>query len=436
VLKTVHLKNFKLHKDTSIEAAPVTVFIGPNNSGKSTIFQALLALRQAASRQGNQFLQPVQRQPTSADQPYLFPQGEAADFGEFKDVVRHGENQIQAGVTGTIHPRKTSKYAAPVEVSFDLGVRDNRLAFHSGYLQSHFGRSFWNWTAGSPGQLPQASIQVDGIVLRFAAGEYFSLVGFTGHDNPPNVSPEKLADIRELGEYLGNAPVGLLNSLHPVFPLRGFEEWGYPLPDFSPRNLDRLTVSDRTIALAAILAYDRELEERLSKRLEELLQIGIKVHLVPPKKATIRATRLAGRNSNTLFTNEGTGANQLPFILVPIALASPNETILLSEPEAHLHPKAQSELTALLLTIAKKQNLQFFIETHSEHVLHRLLHSIGKGELAKEELALYYFVNEDGRAKVTRLVTNDLGQVDGGLPGFFEQSLAELTEYLDALRKP
>src|SRR2546426_6821128 len=106
--------------------------------------------------------------------------------------------------------RKTSKYAAPVEVSFDLGVRDNRLAFHSGYLQSHFGRSFWNWTAGSPGQLPQASIQVDGIVLRFAAGEYFSLVGFTGHDNPPNVSPEKLADIRELGEYLGNAPVGLI----------------------------------------------------------------------------------------------------------------------------------------------------------------------------------------------------------------------------------
>jgi len=91
---------------------------------------------------------------------------------------------------------------------------------------------------------------------------------------------------------------------------------------------------------------------------------------------------------------------------------------------------------ALLLTIAKKQNLQFFIETHSEHVLHKLLHSIGKGELAKEQLAVYYFVNEDGRAKVTRLAINDLGQVDGGLPGFFEQSLTELTEYLDALRKP
>jgi len=114
VLKSIHLKNFKLHEDTSIEAAPITVFIGPNNSGKSTIFQALLALRQAASRQGNQFLQPVQRQPTSADQPYLFPQGEVADFGEFKDVVRHGENQIQAGVTETIHPRKASKYAAAV----------------------------------------------------------------------------------------------------------------------------------------------------------------------------------------------------------------------------------------------------------------------------------------------------------------------------------
>ena len=49
MLKSVHLKNFKLHEDTRIEAAPITVFIGPNNSGKSSIFQALLLLRQAAS---------------------------------------------------------------------------------------------------------------------------------------------------------------------------------------------------------------------------------------------------------------------------------------------------------------------------------------------------------------------------------------------------
>jgi hypothetical protein len=36
---------------------------------------------------------------------------------------------------------------------------------------------------------------------------------------------------------------------------------------------------------------------------------------------------------------------------------------------------------------------------------------------------------------VKRLGINEHGQVDGGLPGFFEQSLRELTEFLDALKK-
>lgn len=65
MLKSIRLKNFKLHEDTQIEAAPITVFIGPNNSGKSSIFQALLALRQAAARGVNELCQPLERSQTS-----------------------------------------------------------------------------------------------------------------------------------------------------------------------------------------------------------------------------------------------------------------------------------------------------------------------------------------------------------------------------------
>lgn len=57
------------------------------------------------------------------------------------------------------------------------------------------------------------------------------------------------------------------------------------------------------------------------------------------------------------------------------------------------------------------------------------------GQLTPDELAIYYFENEEGVAKVRRLAINALGQVEGGLPGFFDQSLAELSEYLDALKK-
>jgi hypothetical protein len=239
-----------------------------------------------------------------------------------------------------------------------------------------------------------------------------------------------------IGQRLSETVLRLLQSLHPILPIRGFEEWGYPLPGFRPTGLELISLSDRALALAALLAYDRNLEEEVSKRLEDLLGIQIRFELLPPKKVTIWAKAAANQKPGTLFGNEGTGANQLPFILVPIALAQPGETILLSEPEVHLHPKKQCEVMRMLLTVAKKKNIQFFIETHSEHVLHTILNAVARGEWSPADVALYYFAEpKNGIAEVGRREINQFGQVDGGLPDFFEQSLAELTDYLKALSK-
>src|SRR5713101_5026899 len=36
------VSNFKIHKDTSLDLFPITVFVGPNSGGKSAIFDALI----------------------------------------------------------------------------------------------------------------------------------------------------------------------------------------------------------------------------------------------------------------------------------------------------------------------------------------------------------------------------------------------------------
>lgn len=46
MLQKIKIQNFKLHKDTSLEIKPITLFIGQNNSGKSSIFQALQLIKQ------------------------------------------------------------------------------------------------------------------------------------------------------------------------------------------------------------------------------------------------------------------------------------------------------------------------------------------------------------------------------------------------------
>jgi len=198
--------------------------------------------------------------------------------------------------------------------------------------------------------------------------------------------------------------------------------------------MELMALPDRAVALTNMLASDRRLKVRLSDRLEELLGVGIDFEVVG-KRLKVWCRRKDAEKTDTLFANEGSGASQLPFILVPILTCPPNTTILVSEPEAHLHPKAQSDLTSTLLKVARQDGLQFFIETLSEHVLHTILNAVARGDLDKDHVALYYFENQDGTSKVKRLAVNDRGQVDGGLPGFFEQSLTELTDYLDALKK-
>src|SRR5438128_27852 len=50
MFRSIRLKNFKAYKDSGeIPLKPLTIIIGQNNSGKSTILQALLALKQTAS---------------------------------------------------------------------------------------------------------------------------------------------------------------------------------------------------------------------------------------------------------------------------------------------------------------------------------------------------------------------------------------------------
>jgi predicted ATPase len=228
----------------------------------------------------------------------------------------------------------------------------------------------------------------------------------------------------EIGSATAQAPGYLLATLHFIAPLRGFEECGHPLAKERAQSLQRMSLSDRAVALATTIASNVRLKREISNRLVELLGIGVDVEFVGSSSVKIFATDEKRGDGQRSFVNEGTGAGQLPFLLVPIALTPKNETVLLAEPEAHLHPKAQYDLARMLLTVAKRENIQFIIETHSEHVLHVILNAVAKGELTPDDVALIYFQNKNGVAEVNRRSVTKSGQVEGGLPDFFEHNLA------------
>lgn len=70
--------------------------------------------------------------------------------------------------------------------------------------------------------------------------------------------------------------------------------------------------------------------------------------------------------------NVGFGYSYVLSIIVASHMAELNSKIFIENPEAHLHPGAQSRLTDVLIRMAKQKNLQLFVETHSDHVINAL----------------------------------------------------------------
>lgn len=465
MLKKIRLKNFKLHENTEIEAGRITVFIGPNNSGKSSIFQALLALKTAARSGGDDLVRrhrreapPPAAQPVQAEwglnslvrptelPPFLYGAGQPiVDLGEeYEELLHDPSRELQVGADIELPPdaNATTVFLAmgALRLSFDTWFRENRLARHTGWLGCNYGQTApWAWKAmdARPAETVRLMVPHYGGELYVNPGNSLANPFFCGVQfKQPPLDTDLLPTQNELNRLL-NLWGRFLDSLRFIHQLRGFEEWGYPTTEYpAHESLDRLVLSDRATALTNLLGANARLRTQISERLKKLVHIGIEFETASAHRGKVWATAETGR-PETLFVNEGSGASQLPFILVPIALAQPGDTVIVSEPEAHLHPKAQSQLTAMLLEISRKADLQFFIETHSEHVLHRLLHAVANGELAHDDLTIYYFPEPaEGKAGPRLLKIDEQGGVEGGLPGFFDQSLDELTEYLEALKQP
>ena len=68
----------------------------------------------------------------------------------------------------------------------------------------------------------------------------------------------------------------------------------------------------------------------------------------------------------------GIGISQVLPVLTVAFFAPPGSTVVLEEPEIHLHPLAQSLLAELFAEVSRQRQVQFIVETHSEHLFRRM----------------------------------------------------------------
>jgi predicted ATPase len=123
----------------------------------------------------------------------------------------------------------------------------------------------------------------------------------------------------------------------------------------------------------------------------------------------------------------GYGIGQLLPVIVQ-SLLTRDGLILIEQPEVHLHPRLQAEVADLLVDTVTSGRAQLLVETHSEHLVLRLLRRVREGVLDPADLAILYVdLDDGGSAFVRRLGVDADGDLEDGWPGgFFDERLDEV----------
>ena len=137
--------------------------------------------------------------------------------------------------------------------------------------------------------------------------------------------------------------------------------------------------------------------------------------------------KVRGPNSNII--DVGYGVSQILPILVHVLnldVAKHQMTYsLLQQPEVHLHPRAQAELSSLLATLANEGNRTFIVETHSDYMIDRARIEIRKGNIRPEDVSLIYLEPKRNVVKVHNISFDKMGNMEGVPPHYGEFFLKE-----------
>jgi predicted ATPase len=126
----------------------------------------------------------------------------------------------------------------------------------------------------------------------------------------------------------------------------------------------------------------------------------------------------------------GSGVSFAIGVLIACLSARPDDIVIIENPEIHLHPKAQSDLTEFLC-FAANAGIQVVLETHSDHVFNGIRKAIVKNEIAHTDVAIHFFQLDDNALSANTVIAlNEHGRVLMHHKGLFDQFDDDLDQIL------
>ncbi|MCI0490775.1 MAG: AAA family ATPase [Blastocatellia bacterium] len=143
--------------------------------------------------------------------------------------------------------------------------------------------------------------------------------------------------------------------------------------------------------------------------------------------------KIAGMWANLI--DVGYGVSQVLHIVVDSIVYRVSGLILLQQPEVHLHPKAQAALGSFFVDMVVEGDRRFVIETHSDYIVDRIRQEVAAGKIDSESVAILFFEKRGIETTIHHLTLDELGNVTGAPPSYREFFLREELALLNRGRR-
>ena len=395
----IAVKGFKsIAEECAIDIRPLTILAGANSSGKSSIMQPLLLLKQTLEA-------PYDPGPLLLDGPNV----QFTEAVQFLSTLPDGE--------------KADRFQIQIEIlEFGLGVGSVQIIFRKG----HNGIEIVEMTVGNPPYLPEpttlspnmSKVTRSRCTLELLSGSYQSK-----HSESPNRITESVN--REITKSI-HLP-GLRGNPERSYKLTGTGSW-YPgtFENYVATLIHEWqeTTDERLKTLVDTL-HTIELTRQVGTKKIGDVGIELQVGRLPPD-----STNATDRVN---IADVGCGVSQVLPVLVALILARPSQLVYLEQPELHLHPRAQVAL-AQVLADAAKRGVRVVAETHSSLLLLGVQTLVAEGDLSPELVKLHWFTRrEDGVTKVNSVDLDEAGTYGEWPVDFDDVSLNLQSRFLDAV---
>ncbi|WP_446745188.1 DUF3696 domain-containing protein [Silvibacterium acidisoli] len=431
----IRWKNYRAFEDTDwIALKPLTIFIGPNNAGKSSIVSPLLLMGQTmASRE--------------AVAP-LVTRGPVIDLGLYKDIVHKGDTtkDMFLGFRFHLHkptPKKLGKLGTyppgsiEVTLSSDQESKDPYLRRFE--LKDIHDRSMFSQSINKEGNYDLSSDWINlrngwerGAIeknkpINFLFSPAGALRGYQTEDGSEKAKEVKFS--KPFSMYL-IALGHMFDEIRDVFrdlayigPLRDRPRRYYEISNDMPDSVGSHGEHMASLLHRRMPLIRTKLNDWV-RRFEFGRELKLK-KLSDDQLFSLFFTESVGYRE-TNITDSGFGASQVLPLIVQ-ALTAPTSSITIAEqPEIHLNPRLQYALADLFVDMATNDR-RVIVETHSDHLLLRLRRLIAQGRIDPAQVALYFVEKKDGISSIRDIPL----QADGGIEqaawpnGFFEDGLRE-----------